>query len=308
MRARALAYLRDGQTFTLYLGHSNAGGLYAGPDVDFLDRDDWSKVVLPNGGGVFITYGCNGCQLQGKDGEGYGVAAVRNPHGPAAVLGSHGICFASMVQLAADGLFRSTFQGKLPRRLGTAWLAQLDGIARGKIDFLSYRMLDAVDGDSHIPQATQRQEHLEMFVLLGDPALRLPRLRDDVRLEAPGTVVPGQSLRVRGKLPAGFESARVEVRLDRPISGLPAGLARVPAQPGAARDGVLLANHERANRFTLVQRSVTARDDAFELALDVPADAPTRLVLRVYACTKRDEALVVHGLEVKKRPSHEKAP
>ena len=34
-------------------------------------------------------------------------------------------------------------------------------------------MLDAVDGDSAIPQATQRLEHLEMFTLLGDPALKL---------------------------------------------------------------------------------------------------------------------------------------
>ena len=97
-----------------------------------------------------------------------------------------------MVQLAADGLFESTFAardergdkpgGALPERLAGSWLAIKQGLARGKIDDLTYRMLDAVDGDAHIPQATQRLEHLEMFVLLGDPALRLPVVSQDVEL------------------------------------------------------------------------------------------------------------------------------
>jgi hypothetical protein len=303
LRARSLAYLRDGQAFTLYLGHSNAEGLYGGPGADFLDRGDWGQAVLPHGGGVFITYGCNGCQLAGRDGEGYGVAAMRNPHGPAAVLGSHGICFASMVQLAADGLFRAAFQGPLPGRLGEAWLAQLDGVARGKIDFLGYRLLDAVDGDPRIPQAIQRQEHLEMFVLLGDPALRLPQWPGGITLDAPHSVRAGQALHLRGRLPAGLESARVEVRLERRVGTRLAGLLPVPRQPGADRDRALLANHERANQFGLAAVTIAARDGRFEATLDVPADAPGRVVLRVRAFTQSDEALAVREIEVQpKRP------
>ena len=45
----------------------------------YLDRDDWAKLAIPRGSGVFVTFGCNGCQLNGEGGEGYGVAAVRNP-------------------------------------------------------------------------------------------------------------------------------------------------------------------------------------------------------------------------------------
>ena len=98
------------------------------------------------------------------------------PHGPVAILGSHGICFAAMVQLAADGLLESFGTTAPPERLGDCWLRVKHGVAKGKIDDLSYRLLDAVDGDSTIPQATQRLEHLEMFLLLGDPALRLPQV------------------------------------------------------------------------------------------------------------------------------------
>jgi hypothetical protein len=312
LRTRALAYLRDGQAFTLYLGHSSAAGLYGGPSVAFLDRDDWARAVLPHGGGVFVSYGCNACQLKGaarpaflglahQENEGYGVAAIRNPHGPAAVIGSQGICFATMVQLAADGLFRAAFRDRLPSRLGTAWLAQMDGIARGKIDFLSYRMLDAVDGDPRIPQVMQRQEHLEMFVLLGDPALRLPQVAHGIRLSARRSVQAGKILAVRGTLPKGLESARVEVRLERPVAVAPPGLVPVPRQPGSARDRVLLANHERANRAILDSRSVTASNGEFQVELAVPDDLPaTRAILRVYACTKTEEAMTVQRIEVKK--------
>ena len=95
----------------------------------YLDRDDWAQLKIRRGAGVFATFGCNGCQLIGKRGEGYGVAAMRNPDGPVAVIGSHGICFAAMVQLATDGLIRQhvrrTDAGAAGRELagdqGAAW-------------------------------------------------------------------------------------------------------------------------------------------------------------------------------------------
>ena len=117
LQSVAEKYVEDGEAWTLYLGHSNADGLWGG-GAHYLDRDDWAKLKIKRGAGVFATFGCNGCQLIGKRGEGYGVAAMRNPDGPVAVIGSHGICFAAMVQLATDGLISSTFAGG--RRSGWA--------------------------------------------------------------------------------------------------------------------------------------------------------------------------------------------
>src|SRR5262249_26387110 len=153
--------------------------------------------------------------------------AMRNPDGPAAVVGSHGICFAAMVNLAADGLFNRAFKNRMPARLAPAWLAALQGVAKGPIDWLSYRALDAVDGDPRVPQPAQRQEHLEMFVLLGDPALRLPRT-DEIRLDVTKSVSIGQKLKVRGELPTGMRTASVKVSLERLPARVPAGLVAVP--------------------------------------------------------------------------------
>jgi hypothetical protein len=298
MRKQALAYLAEGQAFTLYLGHSSAEGLYGGK-ANFLDRQAWERLVIPRGTGVFITFGCNGCQFRGEDGEGYGIAAIRNPRGPAAVLGSHGICFASMVQLAADGLFHRAFQGPLPRRLGPCWLALLNGVATGKIDALTYRILDAVDGDSRTPQATQRQEHLEMFALLGDPALRLPEMLSDIHLDPVPALLPGKTLLVRGALPDHLHGARVRVTLERSPGSLPDGLVPLPHQPRAKRDSTLFTNHRIANNFTVSEKEVTAKAGAFTARLDVPARLPwPRLTLRVHASTEKSESMVVERLNV----------
>jgi hypothetical protein len=302
LHQRALQYVQEGEAFTLYLGHSNAEGLYGGR-ARYLDRGDWSRLRMEHGKGVFLTFGCNGCQLKGEDGEGYGVAALRNAKGPVAVAGSHGICFAAMVQLAADGLFESTFAKTPPERLGESWLAIKNGVARGKIDGLTFSLLDAVDGDKTIPQATQRQEHLEMFLLLGDPALRLPRMSADVEISAEGTVSPGKKLTVSGKVPPRLAGSRVRITLERTVNSVPDDLAATPKEPpdGAARDRVMLANHERANRFVLTSRESTVTDGRFQATLDVPAKLPwPRLILRAYAAGERAEGMAVRILEVKK--------
>jgi hypothetical protein len=306
---QAKDYLKQGQAFTFYFGHSSPEGFYA-EHAHYLDRDDWSQLSMGPGQGVFCTFGCLGCQLQGLAGEGYGVAAVRNPNGPVAVIGSHGICFAAMVQLAADALFEKTFSGSVPERLGDSWLAMKSGLAKGKIDALTYGLLDAVDGDRRIPQATQRREHLEMFTLLGDPALRLPTVARDLSLTSPARLKPGQELTVTGQAPERLRGGKVLLSLERPVSSVPTGLETLPstramtdpARPGAEEHNrILNANHRRANRFVLdnAQVEISGQDGAFTARLSVPKDCPwPRLILRAYAADAKSEALGVLTLPV----------
>jgi hypothetical protein len=170
------------------------------------------------------------------------------------------------------------------------------------MDDLTYRLLDAVDGDKTIPQATQRQEHLEMFVLLGDPALRLPRVREDVELETPAIVSPGEALTVHGKTPARLAGARIRLTLERTADSTPNGLESLPKEPGPARDRVLLLNHDRANRFVLSSGECFVKDNRFEARLDVPAKLPwPRLLLRVYAAAENEEGTAVRTLQVRKQ-------
>lgn len=297
LNAEARKLVEDGQAWTLYLGHSSPQGLYGGR-ARFLDRADWAGLTIKQGPGIFATFGCHGCQL--TEPEGYALAALRNPNGPVAVLGSHGICFAAMVQLAADGLFETVFRGQPPARLGDAWLKIKAGLAKGAMDELTFRLLDLVDGDANIPQATQRLEHLEMFVLLGDPALRLPTMPADLELQLPEAALPGETITVSGRLPARLAAARVRVTLERPLSSEPAGLQRLPDQP-AERSRVMQANFERANGFVLARQETTADDGRFAVKWQLPAECPwPRLIVRAYAVQDQQEGQVVRVIPVKK--------
>jgi len=295
---RAVKYIEGGEAFTLYLGHSWPKGLYA-PDTKFLEREDFATLKIARGPGVFGTFGCNGCQLNGKDGEGYGIYAMRNADGPVAVVGSHGVCFAAMVQLAADGMF-DKFSGQLPERLGELWLDLKHGLAKGEIDEIAYNLLDAVDGDSKIPQATQRLEHLEMFLLLGDPALKLPAVTTDVNLKVPAAK-PGGALHLQVKVPDRLTGCELRLTVERPINSEPAEVERVPDKPGEARDRAIVANHERANRFVICTKAVREAKGTIETDVDLPAKLPwKKLTVRAYAVKDNEEGVGVATVDVKK--------
>ena len=61
LQKKALQYVEGGEAFTLYLGHSYAGGV--GRGGAYLDRADWAKLKIARGAGVFVTFGCLGCQF-----------------------------------------------------------------------------------------------------------------------------------------------------------------------------------------------------------------------------------------------------
>jgi hypothetical protein len=204
-----------------------------------------------------------------------------------------------MVHLAADGLFESLLTGQPPERLGDCWLRVQQNLAKGPINPLTFRLLDAVDGDNRIPEATQRLEHLEMFVLLGDPALKLPTLASDLPLQADGQAVPGEVLTVTGAAPDRLEGARVRLVAERPLGSLPEDLQPLPAQP-SERDRVMRANHERANRFAVATAEATVRDGRFVVQLRLPDRLFwPRLRLRAYAATDRADGLGLLTVDVK---------
>ena len=297
LRDRSFRLLQAGQLLTIYAGHSSSRGLSSG-GARFLDRDDWASLSIPCGAGVFISCGCFGCQMSGDDGEGYGQAAIRNPNGPVAVIGAHGESYAAIGQLAFDGLLTTLSSTPFPERLGSLWLAVAGGIAKAPIDPLTFNLLDQADGSrGKVPLDLQRQEHLEMWLLLGDPSLRLPSLPLDLELEA-GTLIPGKELVVQGKAPARLNHAEVVVVLERRLSSMPPDLQSLPKQSDE-RSKAMLGNFERANQLGIARQKTVVRDGHFEARLAVPMKLPgANFVLRAYAASDKQEAFGALSLAV----------
>ncbi|HKD35559.1 MAG TPA: C25 family cysteine peptidase, partial [Pirellulales bacterium] len=73
LRAASLDCVRQGQFWTVYLGHSSAPGLWS-LDASYLDRKDWSELNAGRHRGLLFTCGCFACQTAGFGGEGYALA------------------------------------------------------------------------------------------------------------------------------------------------------------------------------------------------------------------------------------------
>ena len=86
LRETAKAVARSGM-LTVYAGHSGADGMYSQRRA-LMMREDWASIDCHLS--VFVSCGCFGMQYQdsrnGK-GEGYAIAALRNPRGPVAAIG-----------------------------------------------------------------------------------------------------------------------------------------------------------------------------------------------------------------------------
>ena len=175
-RDRMQGDLAQGQTFAIYAGHSAAEGIWS-EDQFVFSREEWARVQVQSSPGVVLTTGCFACQMSGRKGNGFLVEAMHNPHGPVACMGAYAESYAVHGQLALDAFVELAARPRPPIRLGDYWLSITAGIGGGKMDALTFWLYDQADGSrGATPLEKQRLEHLEMWTLLGDPALTIPFL------------------------------------------------------------------------------------------------------------------------------------
>ncbi len=284
-RQAAMDCLQNGALFAVYMGHSTGGFVGGRPNELYLSRDDWTRMNPSGGLGVFVSCGCYGCEL--GTGDGYCLAAMRNPAGPAAAIGAGASSSAAGGLLAGDGLVDRLARIPSPSRLGDYWTAVQAGLAHGPIDAMTFTLLDNADGSGgKVPLAAQRLELLEMWTLLGDPAMRLPVVPVDVALDVPGPVRAGQSLAVKGVVPARLAGAALRITLERPFSSRAEQLEPMPEDaPGnrAEQDGVAARNRARANSFVLASAAAVADGQTFRCSLTAPELPWPQVVVRAVA-------------------------
>jgi hypothetical protein len=163
-------------------------------------------------------------------------------------------------------------------------------------DAHGFPLLDQVDGtQGKVSLSDQRLEHSEMWMLLGDPALRLPVPPVDLVLTVTNAVSAGGRPLIDGTVPARLAGAAVRVTLERPLGSRPAGLEPLPGaapETRAARERIGAANLQRINNFVLATLETTATGTRFSCALELPAKVPwQKVVIRASAETATEWAL-----------------
>ena len=272
----------EGSLLFLYMGHSGPDALYS-DGVSLLGTKSWQQAKFPHAG-VFFSCGCYSLAPQSARSEGHGYTAMRNPAGPAAFIGAVDISYSTAGQLAFDGLLTLLQKEEPPALLADWWLAAMQGLASGKIDAASFAMLDMADGSGGaVPLEAQRREHLEMWQLLGDPAMRLPLIPATVKLTGPAKIAPGATLTISGELPAPLTGPDMTFTLERP--------------PGIVVPG---SDYLKANDPVIVRRKEAVKNlMIYSVELTVPADYRAgSIVVRALADTGRGPAIGVFRVKV----------
>lgn len=270
--ATALRLMQTRSTFLAYMGHSSEDGAMS-KSTPLLGTRAWRDLPANTPRpGLFFTCGCNSCEIA-PGVEAYGFTAMRAPGGPPAVIGSHGLTWAAMGYLAISGLIERTAADPAPLRLGSYWLGVQAGLREGEISATEFALLDMADGTGgQVPLDQQRLEHLESWMLLGDPAMPLVPADSGIRFTA-GKPEAGKPLTVSGTLPAALSGTALRITLDRQAAAVPADLPVVPGS-GAGRTKVAQQRRRLALSVRLASVECTADGTAFRGTLPLPAPLP----------------------------------
>jgi hypothetical protein len=114
------------------------------------------------------------------------------------------------------------------------------------------------------------KDDIQLYNLLGDPALALPFPRGAIALEAKGQAVPGKKLTVRGHtddLKDGKAIVTFEIERKR-IRGEIAAVD--PEKPGAEK--TIAKNYQMANDKVVARVETKVEGGAFEATLALPKD------------------------------------
>jgi hypothetical protein len=140
--------------------------------------------------------------------------------------------------------------------------------------------------------AAERKEHLFLYNLFGDPALRLPR-PGEVTLECASAAAAGGRLAVNGRCDVAGD-VLLELVADRTPD--------VPKRAGDT-DEDFAACYARANAWVRAQAKARCDGKAFQAEIAVPADiAPGAFFVRAYVTGGRGSALGARAVEVKPAP------
>ena len=298
--SRAKSLLEAGQVFSFYLGHSGPTSL--GSDgIEFLNQEDWTDLDISHLPGVFFTCGCYaGLLTASEEFEGYALTGMRNPQGPAAIMCAFEESYAAIGQLAFGGMLECLSRAEPPQRLGDYWLSVQKGIAEGHMDPAMFKLFDTVDGSRGATTLDfQRLEHLEMWMLLGDPATRIPLPFSEVEFTVSKLKDSGDTLQIKGTVPAQFEGGLVQLTLERtlrkPKELSVSGDENQPASAAAWMGVTGYAN----GAYVLDKTEITVKKGVFSGELKLPEIVtPAEIIVRAYVTNGSQDAMNIEILEM----------
>ncbi|MDA7977673.1 MAG: C25 family cysteine peptidase [Pirellulales bacterium] len=275
----ALDRFNEGSLFCVYIGHGSRTSLdFVREQTPFderyypiLRKTDLDALACENGSPIALFLACHTGSFDGEL-DSLAEELLRRKGGPVAAVCGSRVTMPYAMSVLGSELMKQCFVARRAT-LGELMHHAKRGTILNKRDDETSKLLDNIASllNVHDDLAGERQEHLSLFNLLGDPLLRigLPETWD---LQMPATARAGAQVEIRGKstfaADAQFELVVTRDRLTfRP-------------QPrkqllGGRREGQeFWSTYLRANQQTLsAAKTLVTPGEDFRVTLRIPSDA-----------------------------------
>ena len=289
-RQTVIGRFNEGCLCWIYIGHGHRHEL------------DWVRV--PNGRAPILS-GDDVVQIRSRQGSPIAVflscyagaydapklclaeQLLRQQGGPVAVLAGSRVTMPYGMATMSQSLMRQLFHQRA-QTLGEMMLATKREMAQSKPEGFSRRMLDTLAAAiSPNPKGldVERQEHVELFNLLGDPLLRI-RHPKKIDVTTVGLAEPGQSLKIHCE--GGLSGVAIIELVCRRGDFTYEPEARLEYDGSHQGMQALNAEYWRANNDCFVQRRILVDSDTFQTELKIPENAEGRCYVRVFVEGDRD--------------------
>ncbi|MBI2825798.1 MAG: hypothetical protein HYX69_14020 [Planctomycetia bacterium] len=291
--AAALARFNEGCLFWVYMGHGRERVVdrVRAPDGThhIFDVNDCGQLHCAAAPPIALLLCCSAGAFDERD-DCLAEEMVAADQGPVATIAGSRVTMPYGTSVLGAEMLRVHFQERAGT-LGELLLQAKRATMLRARDDTSSRAIDslaAILNPASNDLAAERQEHVELFNLLGDPLLRLPRAAD-AKVIAPASVRAGSVLAVAGTSPIdGRAAIELVVRRDR-LTFRPPERGRYETSDSARRE--FQETYERANDARLASCETATAGRQFEARLEVPRDASGPCHVRVFVQGEREVAV-----------------
>ena len=284
----------EGALVVAYVGHGSTRNVdtchFGKQEFPILGMDQVAQIGAVRGAPVSMFVACSTGHIDGAR-DCLAEEMLKRPKGPVAVIASSRVSSPYSNGVIAKEMLDVLYKVEAPTAgelLTSVKRRLLDAPAGDQMRDIIEKMGENFAQDPAVRRA-DREDHVALYNLLGDPTLRIAR-PGKLEVSAAADVAPGAKLRVTGR--AAFDgNATVElVRRNVPTPKLPPGGKKTPEQFREAYDAV--------NSPGLAKVEIAVKAGEFTAEIPVPADAPEgAAAVRVFVSGK--SACAAGGAEVK---------
>lgn len=303
--ATTMQRLNDSPFFWVYIGHGNRARLdrLRMPNCKqrIMKMKDLDQLKNGQGRTIALMLACSTGDYDAND-DSLAERMVATPGGPVAVMASSRVAMPYSMAVLANGMMRQLFTNKTVT-LGQVFLSAKQEMVREESKDKNRMMIDQMARTfsptrNMLPE--ERQEHVDLFNLFGDPLLQLP-YPETIKLDVPETAKQGETIKITGTLPFDGQLTTELIRSRRRPDYAPAHRSSFPDTPeglAAMQETYKKANQDHFHRQ--VDKDVKA--GSLEMSITIPPTAPGgQCAVRIFLTNGKKSAAGSHEILITKQ-------